>query len=290
MEKLTLPSYAKINLGLSIQRKRDDGYHDIETILHQVDLKDEIELQRFDSAQIRMSCDDPELPTDETNLCIRAAQLLKNTYQVKDGVFIKLSKNIPIGAGLGGGSSNAAVVLMGLNKLWNLGLGPEQLSAQAAQLGSDVPFFIYGGSAIARGRGEQLTPLDINHNMPILLIFPPFSISTRWAYGLTNLILTNTKKYVTLPHFRPSTVTIDFIRSLKNDFEDIVFPEYPVLDELKRQVSEHNAFYVSMSGTGSTLFGLFRRKSESVAMQKALQQGYGSYSAYHINWGYKQVL
>src|SRR5713101_267279 len=177
---LALKSYAKINLGLRILRKREDGYHDIETVFHRVNIFDEIELSTW--VGISLTCNNREVPANDNNLCVRAATLLGETYGVGEGVHIQLTKCIPIGAGLGGGSSDAASTLLGLNLFWNLNLGKEKLAPLALELGADVPYFLNEGSAYATGRGEKLEYLDVDVPHWILIVYPNIHISTAWAF------------------------------------------------------------------------------------------------------------
>ncbi|MBI4811284.1 MAG: 4-(cytidine 5'-diphospho)-2-C-methyl-D-erythritol kinase [Ignavibacteriales bacterium] len=177
---MTLKAYAKINLGLRILRKRDDGYHDIDTVFHRVDLYDEIYLEP--SSTIKVFSNESNLPTDEGNLCIRAAQLLREYSGIEKGVNISLTKNIPIGAGLGGGSSDAAATLIGLTKFWEVDVSQIDLYKLALQLGSDVPYFLKFGTAHATGRGEILDYFDINIPHWIVIVYPNIHISTAWAY------------------------------------------------------------------------------------------------------------
>ena len=181
MSKMKLRAYAKINIGLNILGKRSDGYHDLETIFHEIDCFDEIEFEQHD--KVAMTADSILVPIDESNLCLSAANLLQKEKHVRPGVMIHLKKNIPIGAGLGGGSSDAAAVLCGLNHFWKLKLSNNQLRTLAAQIGSDVPFFIDGGTAYATGRGEILESFSLVLPFWIAVVTPLIRISTAWAYN-----------------------------------------------------------------------------------------------------------
>lgn len=290
MEHLRLPSFAKINLGLHILRKRSDGFHDIESVLQQIDLKDEIELISTEGTDISLICDKEGIPADDTNLCVLAAKHLQESLQVSRGVKIILEKHIPAGAGLGGGSSNAAVVLLGLNKLWKLGLTAGRLQNLASQIGSDVPFFIQGGMALARGRGDLLKEINARNKHCFLIVCPAIHVATKWAYGQLNLNLTMKKKNINLTNLERSGFLDDrFYGGLQNDFEEIVFQIFPVLKKLKQLLDKLNAVCVSMTGTGSALFAVFRDQVEASEAYDTIQIEYPAFIARPIKWGYAQL-
>jgi len=290
MEILRLPSYAKINLGLIIFGKRKDGYHEIQSILQQIDLKDEIELRIKVNPEIYFHCDNPEIPTGTSNLCVLAANLIKDMAGVENGVEIFLKKTIPAGAGLGGGSSNAATVLLGLNKLWNLNLTSQQLQTLACQIGSDVPFFIHGGTALAGGRGELLKPFDLQGEITILIVFPAFIISTKWAYSQMNLNLTKRNKNTKLIHYNDRNYEDFIIRNLlKNNLEDVVFKKHPILGVIKQQLYKNNAIYASMSGSGSAILGIFQKRSDALTVKNFFCNQYPTFVTRPIHWGYVEA-
>ena len=290
MQAIRVPSYAKLNLGLFILGVRDDGFHEIETILQQIDLNDEIEVKLTDSSQIEFSCDHPDLQEANSNLCVRAANVLKQTTGIQKGAQIYLSKTIPMGAGLGGGSSNAAVVLLCLNKLWGLNLSAQELQAIASQLGSDIPFFILGGTAVATGRGNLLRPAKLTGEPTIVVVFPKISVSTKWAYKQVNLSLTIKEKNITLASFNDINYSnVDFVKSLKNEFEEIVFTEYPLLEQIKKQINQSKAIYTSMSGSGSAIFGIFEKEEDALEVKRFFQNEYPTFVTRPINWGYQGV-
>ena len=290
MQAIRVPSYAKLNLGLFILGVRDDGFHEIETILQQIDLNDEIEVKLTDSSKIEFSCDHPDLQEANSNLCVRAANVLKQTTGIQKGAQIYLSKTIPMGAGLGGGSSNAAVVLLCLNKLWGLNLSAQELQAIASQLGSDIPFFILGGTAVATGRGNLLRPAKLTGEPTIVVVFPKISVSTKWAYKQVNLSLTIREKNIILPHFNDINYSnADFVKSLKNEFEEIVFTEYPLLEQIKKQINQSKAIYTSMSGSGSAIFGIFEQEEDALEVKRFFQNEYPTFVTRPINWGYQGV-
>ena len=256
--KLKFRTPAKVNLTLNILRKREDGFHELETILQMVSLYDELELESLPLG-IELECDTPGIPTDETNLACKAALLLQETCRVEDrGVRIRLKKNIPFGAGLGGGSGNAAGVLMGLNRLWNLNMSREKLAILAAELGSDVPFFVTSPCALGVGRGEQLEVLAPCSKFQVLLVFPGFPIATPWVYQ--NLKLKLTKRENNISILRKFLSQSDVARlgsRLYNDLEPLVIQRFPEIQVVKDQLKAHKAEGVLLSGSGSTVFGIF---------------------------------
>lgn len=290
IDTLRLPSYAKINLALFIKGKRADGYHEIETLLQQITLQDEIELKATRAAEIEFTCSHPDIPGGMANLCVRAAYLLKLEAGVKSGVEMALHKTIPAGAGLGGGSSNAAVVLLGLNKLWQLNWPPEELRKLAAQLGSDAPFFIHGGSALAEGRGERLTHFEFDWDLPMVIVFPDFPVSTKWAYEQLNLSLTKRKKYIKLSRFKNRNFNnVEFYKDFRNDFEEVVYKRYPTLQMIKNELSALGAVYSSLSGSGSSLFGIFKDWETAKRAKSVFDDRYAVFLTRPVQWGYEQL-
>lgn len=260
---IRLRAYAKINLGLRVIRKRGDGFHDIETIFHRVLPFDEITLEP--DAVISLNTNDRSIPTGKDNLCVRAAELLQQRCPVPSGVRITLSKNIPVGAGLGGGSSDAAATLEGLNELWGLNLPANELHALGLNLGSDVPFFLQRQSAFARGRGEDLTPIHIDLPYWTVLAHPDIHISTQWAYQHLNAA--KRQESQTSAEINSILRQADTLRTfLANDFEDLVFRVHPEVGALRQRLYDAGARLALMSGTGSAVFGLF---SDEVAAGNA---------------------
>ncbi len=256
--KLTLKTPAKINLGLHIHRKRRDGYHELETLLQMVSFYDELGLEPLTSG-IELECDTPGIPTDDTNLAYRAARLLQETCKAGDrGVRIQLKKNIPSGAGLGGGSGNAAGVLLGLNRLWDLKMSRNHLASLAAELGSDVPFFLTAPCALGTGRGERLEPLTPSSKFQVLLVFPGFPVSTSWAYQNLKLKLTKRENNISILRKFLSQSDIACLGLwLYNDLEPLVIQRFPEIQAIKEQLKAQKAKGVLLSGSGSTVFGIF---------------------------------
>lgn len=256
-EVMVLKSYAKLNLGLAIKGKRPDNYHEIETVFQTVDLYDDILLRKREQAGITIQCSDPEVPATEDNLCCRAAALIRSLLPApRPGVHIILTKKIPAGAGLGGGSSNAATVLKGLNRLWGLGRTDRELLALGAQLGADVPFFIKGGTAHATGIGDKLTFFKNPFNLWALIAYPGLKISTAWAYKNLKLDLTKTGRKINLSCFQIKDLK-KFWSFCTNDFEKLIFENFPKVKNLKEKLMALGAGCASLSGSGSAVFGLF---------------------------------
>ena len=266
---VTVRAYAKINLGLRILRKRPDGYHDIETVFHRIDLFDELSLSP--AAEIEVISDSEAAPGDEKNLCHRAARMLRERAGVRHGVSIRLAKRIPVGAGCGGGSSDAAAVLRTLPRLWGVGITGESLLSVAAELGSDVPYFLADGSAAASGRGEILDYFTLDLPFAILLCNPGIPVSTAWAYG--EII---PRSDPTRPPLReiiaggiaePSRLQEELV----NDFEGPVFRQHPAIRTIKEEMIANGAAYASLSGSGSSVFGFFRQLPAARALSEKFQ-------------------
>jgi len=269
-------SFAKVNLGLRIKYKREDGFHELETILQQIDLHDVIEFTLGEGDGPTMTCSNPEVPVDESNLCLKAVRSLENLTGQKINVAIKLTKNIPAGAGLGGGSGNAATILTSLNSVLEIGLRESELLALAAKLGSDVPFFIKGGCVLATGRGEVLESVPVRFkDYTVLVVFPAIEVSTGWAYQNLNLNLTRNEKNGILTSFKDRGVReIDLLDLAVNDFESVVFRRFPQLLSLKQQLLEGGATFASLSGSGSLVFGLFKNKADAERISELVSSEY----------------
>lgn len=263
--KLAFKTPAKINLGLFILGKRPDGFHDLETLFQMVSLYDSVELESRDNG-IELVCDHPQVPTGEDNLMIRAARLLQEAFPDRTGLGCRmvLHKKIPMGAGLGGGSGNAAGVLRGLNWLWDLQLAPAELMKMAARLGSDVPFFLCAPAALGQGRGERLTPLQPHENFKVILVSPKVSMATSEVYQALNLDLTkNSKNIKILLEFLSQSNITRLGAHLHNDLEPVVIKRLPVINRIKQKLNSLNADGVLLSGSGSAVFGIFADAKEA---------------------------
>lgn len=256
MEEISLKAPAKINLYLRVLRKRDDGFHEIETLMQAIDFYDEISLEK--SSALELSCDNPAIPRDENNLALRAAILMRDRYQFP-GVSIRLSKQIPAAAGLGGGSSDAAFVIRGLCKLFGIAPTMEEMAALAAKIGSDVPFFLTDGQALATGRGEVLHSMQLPLDYAVLLIIPPISISTAEIYRALKINLTEQPENFLLDNKVDLSRLLFLANRFGNDLETPVLSKFPELGEIKRSLLGTGAFHSLMSGSGSVFYGLFSK-------------------------------
>lgn len=263
MDAISLISCAKVNFGLRVLRRRPDGFHDIQTILQTINLRDKLVITPTRERDIRVRCQHPGVPSGPENLAHAAARLLQREFQVRHGCRIEIAKNIPPAAGLGGGSSNAAATLIGLNRLWELNLSKEGLLALAARLGSDVPFFVEGGTALAEGRGERLTPLALITDFWLVLIKPDFSIATSWAYERVKIPLTSNSLDVKLRKLRKISNLDQLLGLLNNDLEKTVEEAYPSIGAIKTELLSKGAMGAAMSGSGSAVFGLVRTREDA---------------------------
>ena len=248
------PSFSKVNIGLKVLNQRDDGYHNIYTIFQEIDFGDLITIEKTDLDCIILSNVD-WIPRDESNTCYKAYNALKAIYPKLGGVSVKIDKNIPTGSGLGGGSSNAGAVLNGINKLYNLGLSLTELEKISATIGADVPFFIKGKTQLGEGFGNQLTPLADTVEGTFLLIMPTISINTEWAYSSVKNKLNPNENLPNFSGFFNGDYTS--LKFFENDFERIVIPAYPEIGAIKHKLLEMGARFASLSGSGSTVYGIF---------------------------------
>lgn len=260
-------SPAKINLFLQVLGKRSDGYHDLVTLMCCIGLYDTL-LLTFDVDDIAVSCDHPVVPGDDTNLAFGAAHLFFKTFGQNEGVHIFIQKQIPVAAGLGGGSSNAAAVLLGLNRHYDYPFSKEELISMGLSLGADVPFFIFQKPAVASGIGERLVAYQNLKNLKILLVSPGLSVSTADVYKKLNLGLTKCKKK--LKSFLLNKQRFDPRFHLCNDLEAVTASKYPIIKTVKEALLSHGALGALMSGSGPTIFGLFSDSNEASKASRAL--------------------
>lgn len=272
MDKLTIKSPAKINLSLEVLKKREDGYHQIRTLMQAVGLLDELTLEKRPEG-VAISSDHPGCPADETNLAFKAASLLLQEAREKRGVAIHIRKRIPISAGLGGGSSNAAAALKGVRQLLQLDVPDERLHQLAARVGSDVPFFLCSGQALAQGRGEQIRPIRIYGGYWLVLVCPGIEVSAAWAYRNTRINLTKERRGVTFSNLEDASGFFQALLSFKNDLEEAVGRRYPVIQRIKDNLEDSGAVKSSMSGSGPTVYGVFDRKPQAEEVARKLLQG-----------------
>lgn len=268
---ISIKAPAKVNLGLLVKERREDGYHNIETILLSISLFDDISLSLIKKG-IKIFSSSKDIPKDEANLAYKAAQIFFSRLSAKQGVRIDIEKRIPIARGLGGGSSDAAAVLLGLNNLFDNPFGLEELSAIALVIGSDVPFFILTGMCYALSRGEVLTPLPLPP-FSILLYIPPYAISTSWAYDnlnppeTENLTVQESSLKILKEKLKKGEWR-DIDRYLRNSFESLVFPLYPDLRETKKRFSDSGAICAGLSGTGSAIYGIVEDGREEEVIER----------------------
>jgi 4-diphosphocytidyl-2-C-methyl-D-erythritol kinase len=259
--KLLVKAPAKINLSLDVLNKRPDGYHEVEMIMTTIDLADRLELSLLDNDKIMIQSQNRFVPDDQRNLAYQAAQLLKDRYQVKKGVVISIDKSIPVAAGLAGGSSDAAATLRGLNKLWGLGLTLDELAELGAEIGSDVSFCVYGGTALAKGRGEIITELPAPPTCWVILAKPFIGVSTADVYrrlDANNIDHPNTQAMIN------SIYEGDYdqvCKNVGNVLESVTLNLHPEVALIKEQMKRFGADAVLMSGSGPTVFGLVRHDS-----------------------------
>jgi 4-diphosphocytidyl-2-C-methyl-D-erythritol kinase len=255
---INLLAPAKINLSLDVLKKRIDGYHDLKMVMQTVQLHDNISLEIIEEG-IMIECNSNAVPSNKDNIAFKAASLMLNEFEIQKGLKIKIQKNIPIAAGLAGGSTDAAAVFKGINEIFNLNLDVQELMRLGKQIGADVPFCIRGGTMLAEGIGEVLTKLKPFENVPIILLKPKIDVSTAWVYS--NLILDNLVE-------RPNTeeivnainrADIDFVaKNMKNVLETVTIPRYPVVKHAKDSLVQSGAMGSMMSGSGPTVFGIFK--------------------------------
>ncbi len=264
MNSITVMAYAKINLGLDVLRKREDGYHDVRMIMQSLDLHDTITITKTSNSMISVQTNLSYLPVDKGNLVYRAAALFLKTISVKDGLHIKLNKEIPVAAGLAGGSSDAAATLKALNELYGIGYSQKELMKLGVQLGADVPYCIMLGTALSEGIGELLTPLPSMPECSILLVKPDISVSTKYVYE--NLRLTNDMPHPDITNMKASLAAGDLTglaTKMDNILQTVTIRDYPVITNIKNKMNEHGALVSLMSGSGPTVFGIY--KDHSVA-------------------------
>lgn len=256
MNEIVVKSYGKINLSLDILYKRRDNYHEIKSVMQTIDLFDRLVFREMDQG-IEILSNDPDLPIDDENIVYKAWQALRPFLKEERGIHISIEKNIPIAAGLAGGSSNGASTLKVLNKLWNLGLSQAKLREIGGKIGADIPFCLMGGTVLAEGIGDRLTPLKPFINKSILLCNPGIKISTAHAYGLID---TNNRPEFDLKELLYSIERDDaygVARNLMNKMEDPIIGEYPIIQEIKDIMDTSGALASLMSGSGPTVFGIF---------------------------------
>ncbi len=261
MDKIKLKALGKINLGLDVLGRRPNGYHDVRMVMQTVYLYDQILLEKTDKEGISLETNLFYLPVNENNLAYRAAKMLIDEFAIKEGVHISLEKHIPVAAGMAGGSSNAAAVLYGMNRLFQLGLTDQELMDRGVQLGADVPYCIMRGTVLAEGIGEKLTPLPAMPKCHVLLAKPPISVSTQKVYE--KLDAQEVTKHPDIDGILLGLQTGDLKKitsSMGNVLENVTITEYPQIESIKDVMKEEGALNAMMSGSGPTVFGIYDDK------------------------------
>lgn len=262
---------AKITLSLDVVGKRDDGYHDVEMVMTTIDLADRLELSSLTQNRIEVTADNRFVPNDERNLAYKAAQLLKETFHITQGVRINIQKNIPVSAGLGGGSSDAAAVLRGLNRLWHLNLSHKQLVEIGADIGSDVPFCVYGATSLVSGRGEKISMLPPPPSCWVILAKPDIGVSTKNIFRrvrMHDIQHPQTNKVLRAIYEKNLQ---DLCTYIGNALEGITFTYYPETKRIKEKMLQYGADGVLMSGSGPTVYGLIGQYTKARRVYNGLR-------------------
>jgi 4-diphosphocytidyl-2-C-methyl-D-erythritol kinase len=273
-ETFTLPAFAKINLFLHIHGKREDNYHELCTVFQSISLHDSITFEPSEDSGIHLTCDDPAIPTGEKNLIVRTASLLKKEFSIDAGAKIHLTKRIPSPGGLGGGSSDGAIALIGLIKLWQINTDFNTIKKLGSALGSDVPFFLYGGTALGTGRGTDIIPLEDKKSAKLLVVTPPVNVATADAYSLLSkpsLTTAGSNRILKICHNEAEKLLSEQ-SELRNDFEEVVFRSKPELARAKDSLLELKAVNVLMSGSGASFFASFADEASRLSAFAALKR------------------
>jgi 4-diphosphocytidyl-2-C-methyl-D-erythritol kinase len=258
MNEITLKALAKVNLGLDVVRRREDGYHEVRMVMQTINLYDTLDIKKNAKGGIAIKSNLPFLPVNENNLVYKAGRLLMDEFAIKDGVTVDLQKRIPVAAGMAGGSTDAAAMLYGMNRLFDLGLSHRELMERGATLGADVPYCLMRGTALAEGIGEKLTSLPPMVKCPVLIAKPPISVSTKFVYQ--NLKLDEDTDHPDIDRLIGDIQKKDFAGicgDMGNVLESVTIPAHPVIAQIKEQMMRSGAVAAMMSGSGPTVFGLF---------------------------------
>ena len=273
MNEISLKALAKINLGLDVVRRREDGYHEVRMIMQTTHLYDRLEIKKTGSADITMETNLSFLPTNENNLVYKAAKLLKDEFEIKEGVHVNLKKHIPVSAGMAGGSTDAAAVIYGMNRMFGLGLSKKELMERGVKIGADVPYCLMRGTALAEGIGEDLSALPPMVKCPVLIAKPSVNVSTKFVYE--NLKLDDTTVHPDIDALVADIQAQDLKKiaaDMGNVLETVTIPNYPVIADIKQHMLEHGAINAMMSGSGPTVFGLFEKEETAQEAFTAMKQ------------------
>lgn len=273
MKDISVKALAKINLGLDVVRRREDGYHEVRMIMQTIHLFDRLEISKNTSGQITMETNLAFLPTNENNLVCKAAKLLTDEFGIKDGVHVWLHKHIPVAAGMAGGSTDAAAVLYGMNRIFDLGLSKEELMERGVKIGADVPYCVMRGTALAEGIGEKLTKLPPMVKCPVLIAKPQINVSTKFVYE--NLKLDADTEHPDIDRLvadiREKNLT-KIAADMGNVLETVTIPAYPVIADIKENMLQNGAVNAMMSGSGPTVFGLFEKEADAVQAYEEMKR------------------
>lgn len=272
IDKMYLKAYGKINLALDVLRRREDGYHDVRMVMQTVGIYDGIEIVKTNTGKIEIESNIFYLPTNENNIVYKAVKLLFDEFGIKEGVHIKLKKFIPVAAGMAGGSTDAASVLFGINKMFDLGLNMKELMERGVKIGADVPYCLMRGTALSEGIGEKLTRLPDMVQCPVLIAKPPISVSTKYVYE--NLKLDENTKHPDIDGMIEAIKRQDLkviADKMENVLESVTVKEYPEIEVIKKTMLECNAINSLMSGSGPTVFGLFETSEEAYKAKEKIK-------------------
>lgn len=276
MNSIELKSRAKINLSIDVLGKRQDGYHLVEMIMQTIDLFDIIKIFSLDEDTIIINSNSEDIPVDSSNIMYKAASLIKQEFNIKKGIEIYIDKNIPVAAGMAGGSSNAAAVLVGLNKLWNLNLSKDKLKEMGLQLGADVPFCIEGEASLAENIGEKLTKIEgLSQDAFILVCKPELFVSTKEVYDAidSKIIKKRPDNKLLIRLLKENNIEL-LSKSMYNVLESVTKEKYPVINEIEKIMINNRALGAMMSGSGPTVFGLYNNEEDAEKCKKILLENF----------------
>lgn len=272
MDNISLKALAKINLGLDVVRRREDGYHEVRMIMQTIHLYDKLDIKKTDEPGIAITSNLSYVPTNESNLVYKAGKLLMDEFGITEGVAVDLHKRIPVAAGMAGGSTDAAAMLYGMNRIFDLGLSQKELMKRGVKIGADVPYCIMRGTALAEGIGEKLTQLPPMVKCPVLIAKPQISVSTKFVYE--NLKLNEQTVHPDIDQLVEDIKQKDLLAvasHMGNVLETVTIPAYPIIADIKNQMLRSGAVNAMMSGSGPTVFGLFADEETAKKAYKEMQ-------------------
>ncbi|MBA4700625.1 MAG: 4-(cytidine 5'-diphospho)-2-C-methyl-D-erythritol kinase [Ruminococcus sp.] len=273
MKQIELKALAKINLGLDVLGRKENGYHDVRMVMQSIYLYDDVKIERMKRPGIEIRTNLYFLPLDENNIAYKAAAMLIEEFQIKEGVIITLNKHIPVAAGMAGGSSNAAAVLFGMNRMFGLGLSQQELMDKGVKLGADVPYCIMRGTVLAEGIGEKLTELPAMPKCVVLVAKPPISVSTKTIYSALDAqeIIKHPDIDGLIAGLKRGSLP-EIASAMGNVLEDVTIPMHPVIQDIKNEMKAEGALNAMMSGSGPTVFGLFNSKAQARKAQDKIRE------------------